>query len=296
MTPDVASLLKYLSVPDFRYRDAHARPARRAHERPARAGLNIFALVSLVRGVGRTTLAANLTTTLGRRGLRAAAVDLDPRADLRAHFRERLDALTRSPMEVRPRLATAFHHGVKGDLSGGVDPAGGSIQAVQQGAGGAEIEWPERNVGFVPLVLDHASTVEAAWDCDAVVLDTAAGASDAVEQALAEADEVIIVARPNRENVNAVHATEALLARYRMRSWRRTRARYLINRFDGRRPADRVALAELRHLLGPRLVPTAIQDDTAVPEALVEGRCIEDFAPGSQVVSDLQAVARELAP
>ncbi len=261
MAPDVSSLLKHLGVPGFRYRDAHARPARRAHERPARTGLTIFALVSLVRGVGRTTLAANLATTLGRRGLRAAAVDLDPRADLRAHFSARLTAAPQA----------------EGELSTG-------------------IEWPERTVGFVPHVQDHASALEAAWDCDAVVLDTAAGASDAVEQALAEADEVVIVCRPNRECLDAVKATEALLARCRMRSWRRTRARYLVNRFDGRRPADRAALGDLRRLLGARLISPAVQEDCAVPEALAAGLCIQDLVPGSQVVADLQAIAQELTP
>ena len=260
MAPDIVNLLRHLRVAGLRYRDLHARPARRARERPPRSGVAILALVSLVRGVGRTTLAANLATTLGRRGLRAAAVDLDPRADLRAHFAARLDLV----------------------------PAG---QAEQP-----EIEWPERAVGFVPHLDDHASAVEAAWDCDAVVIDTAAGPSDAVEQALAEADEVVVVGRPDRESVDAVPATEDLLARCRMRSWRRSRALYLVNRFDGRRPADRQALAALRAMLGPRLLSPTVQEDAAVPAALQAGRCIEDAAPGSQVVADLQALAGLLLP
>jgi cellulose synthase operon protein YhjQ len=262
MAPDISTLLKHLAVPGFRYRDAHAPPARRAHERSARAGVAIFALVSLVRGVGRTTLAANLATVLGRRGLRAAAVDLDPRGDLRSHFAARLTAPTQAP---RAALAP-------------------------------EIFWPERSVGFVPHLQDHASAVEAAWDCDAVVLDTAAGVSDAVEQALAEADEVLIVCRPNPACLDAVKDTEALLARCRMRSWRRTRARYLVNRFDGRRPADRAALGVLRGLLGARLISPAVQDDSAVPAALAAGLSIEDAAEGSQAVADLRSLAQELVP
>ena len=258
MAPDIASLLQFLGVPGFRYRDAHARPARRSHERPPRAGVTIFALVSLVRGVGRTTLAANLATALGRAGVRAASVDLDPRGDLRTHFRDRLDG-----------------------LEAGDEPDAG-------------ISWPERNVGFVPRKGDHASAVEAAWDCDAVVLDTAAGESDAVEQALAEADEVLIIARPDARCLDAVPATEALLARCRMRSWRRTRARYLVNRFDGRRPQDRAALSALRRTLGPRLLSPVVQEDAAVQQALAAGRCIEDLAPGSQVVADLRLLAAGL--
>lgn len=252
MAPDVVNLLRSLRVPGFRYRDARARPVRRATE--PRAGVTILALVSLVRGVGRSTLAANLATTLGRRGLRAAAVDLDPRGGLRAHFSERLAA---------------------------------------QGAP-AEIEWVEPGVGFVPHLDDHASAVEAAWDCDAVVLDTAAGQSDAVEQALAEADEVAIVMRPDSASLAAVGPTEDLLGRFRMRSWRRSRARYVVNRFDGRRAADREALSALRRLVGPRLIAPVIQEDAAVSQAVAAGRCIADSSPASQVVADLSALAQEL--
>ncbi len=278
MAPDVSNLLRYLRVPELRYRDAHARPARRAHERPPRAGVTILALVSLVRGVGRTTLAANLATSLGRRGLRAAAIDLDPRADLRSHFRDRLDAAPRAPFTSDALFRPLTH--ARLDAPGA----------------GLEIEWPERTVGFVSHGADHASAVEAAWDCDVAVLDTGAGASDTVEQALAEADEVIVVARPDRESLDAVRPTEALLARCRMRSWRRTRARYLVNQFDGRRAIDRQSLAALRAILGPRLLWPAVQEDVAVREALAAGRCIEDVAKGSQVVADLQVLAQELLP
>jgi cellulose biosynthesis protein BcsQ len=132
--------------------------------------------------------------------------------------------------------------------------------------------------------------------CEVAVLDTPAdGSSDLMQQALAEADDVIVVVRPDARSLSTVRAMEELLGRVR-RAWRRRRARYLVNRFDGRRQLDRDAVASLRRSLGARLLPTLVQEDEAVRVAFASGRSVEEVAPGSQVVADLQALARELLP
>jgi cellulose biosynthesis protein BcsQ len=258
MAPDVAHLLRFLRVPAFRYRDLHSRvaSASRARRATARGGLTILALVSLVQGVGRTTLAALLAARLARRGVRAVALDLDPLGQLADQFRGR-GRLDLPPDE----------------------------QSV--------VEWLEPCCGYVSFGHDPASVIDAG-NCDVLLLDTPAGTSIQVEQVLVEADEVLIVARPDRASLEAVKATEELLTRPRLRSWRRSRARYLVNRFDGRRARDRDALALLRHSLGARLLPRPVQEDEAVRAALVSGRRLEELAPESQVIADLDAIAEEL--
>ena len=79
-----------------------------------------------------------------------------------------------------------------------------------------------------------------------------------------------------------------------MRSWRKPRARWLINAFDGRRRADREALAAMRRSLRPRVLATVVQEDRALHDAFLARRLVHDVAPGSQVVADLDALAREL--
>jgi chromosome partitioning protein len=259
MAPDVARLLRALRVPDFRYRDlhAHAGPAEGPPRRARRTGLSIVAIASLRRGAGRTTLAANLATAAGRRGVRAAAVDLDPRDELRLHFR--------------------------------AQPAAPLAEGL--------VQWTERSVGYVPFGRDPAGVIETLADESGVVfLDTPSEPSSTLEQALAEADEVLVAVRADRDAAETVRETEALLARWRRPAWRRTRARYLLNHFDGRRRADRESLSALREVVGNRAIVPAVQQDEAVRAALARGRCVQDEAPGSQVVADLDAIASDLAP
>jgi cellulose biosynthesis protein BcsQ len=87
---------------------------------------------------------------------------------------------------------------------------------------------------------------------------------------------------------------EALLVRTRMRSWRKPRARWLINAFDGRRRTDRESLAQMRRALGARVLEIVVQEDRALRDAFLARKLVHDTAPASQVVADLDALAREL--
>jgi cellulose biosynthesis protein BcsQ len=253
MSPDVQQLLRVVRVPGFRYRELGA-PARRPATRTEapHAGVRrdfTVAVVSLVRGVGRTTVAANLAAALGRLGLSTLAVDLDPGDALRSHF-----AAARAPGAIAV-----------------------SVTCVPFGAAAS-------------AVLDALDA-----DPDAFVLDMPAGVSSALEQALGSVDEVVIVVRPDPRSLEAVPATEALLARTRLRMWRRLRARYVVNAFDGRRSADREVLARLRAQLGGRLWPVPIQADEGVRAAHAARRSLEAEVPESQVVADIAGLAADLA-
>ena len=260
MGPDISRLLRALRAPEFKYRDLQA-PIRRSRTRARapRPRLLIVAVSSLDRGVGRTTLAANLAAAAGQRRERAAAVDLDPRNELRLHFR--------AQPAIAPQDADEL------------------------------VRWSERSVGYVPFGRDPAAVIEALSDRSGVVfLDTPAEASPALEQALAEADEVLVPVRAESAAAEKVRAIEALLARWRRPAWRRTRARYVVNLFDGRRRADRESLAQVRSLVGARLVAQPVQQDEALRVALAHGRCVQDEAPGSQVVADLEKIVDDLLP
>ena len=113
---------------------------------------------------------------------------------------------------------------------------------------------------------------------------------------LNEADELLVVARPDAACFAAIAQMEALLVRTRMLSWRKPRARWLVNAFDGRRRTDREALAAMRRALGARVLGTVIQEDRALHDAFQEHRAVRDVAPTAQVVADLDALAKELHP
>jgi cellulose biosynthesis protein BcsQ len=231
VTSDVRNLLRLLRVPGLAYRDLGAMsvaPPARTRER--REGLVTIALVSLVPGVGRTVLCANLRDALSRAGARAGAVDLDPGGALETSF----------------------------------------------GADGRE---------------PAACIEQFAAERDVLLLDTA---SPPPEDVLIEADDVVVVARADARSLAAVGPMEELLVRTRMRSWRKSRARWLVNGFDGRRRTDRDCLAAFRRSLGGRVLATVIQEDRALRSAFAVRKVLRQVAPSSQVVRDLDALAREL--
>jgi cellulose biosynthesis protein BcsQ len=230
VTPDVRNLLRHLRVPGLAYRDFGAAVPGSIRRTQQRQGLVTVGLVSLVAGVGRTALCANLIRAFAQQGIRAGAIDFDPRGTLTATF----GAEGRDPSTCIERLAL------------------------------------ER---------------------DLLLVDTG---SPPPSDVLSETDELLVVARPDAASVAAVAQMEELLVRTRMRSWRKPQARWLINAFDGRRRADREALAAMRRALRPRVLATVVQEDRALHDAFLARRLVHDVAPGSQVVADLDALAREL--
>lgn len=118
----------------------------------------------------------------------------------------------------------------------------------------------------------------AALSCDVALLDLPAQAQ---EREIADAHEVVIVLRATDDPASM----EALLARHRP-AWRRVPARYLVNKFDARRPTDRSGLRALRARLGGRLLDPPVQGDLAWPL----------FAPQSQAAADVARLARVLVP
>ena len=132
-----------------------------------------------------------------------------------------------------------------------------------------------------------------ALERDVLLVDTG---SPPPGDVLNEADELLVVARPDAASLAAIPQMEALLVRTRMRSWRKPRARWLVNAFDGRRRSDRETLAAMRRALGPRVLGTVVQEDRALRDAFLEGRLVQEVAPAAQVVADLAALANELRP
>ena len=264
MGPDVRHLLRLLRVPEFRYRDWSwsAWPKRPlVSSRP----FTTVALVSLLHHVGRTTLCANLAAALGRAGWRTAAFDLDPSGTLGACLAK------------RPEIREI------------------GFEADDEPASAGLVHWIDQDVGFVPFGQHAGFSIELLGaECDVAGLDVPAGHGPALQQAFSEADEVVVVLRPDAESVQAVRSTEALLGRLRMHSWHRPNGRYVVNGFDARRASDRGSLAALRDLVGPRLLDPPIQEDRAVRDALALGRFVNEQAPGSQVVQDIAELARQL--
>jgi cellulose biosynthesis protein BcsQ len=264
MASDVEQLLRAVRAPAFTYREPRARgwprPGRDVAARRAPEELTI-AFVAPIAGAGRTSLAASVAYALARHGWRAVAVDLDPNDQLRRHFE-------RGARASAQRLHAEPAHAWRGEDA--------ALPA------------------WVPFG-DASSYLDAlASDPDAVILDAPAGLSSALDEALALADEVVVVIRPEPASRQAVRATDAFLARMRMRARHRFVARYVVNAFDGRRDTHRAEWAALRRVLGARVSPRPIQWDAALELARASGRDVHELAPASQVAADVESLARDL--
>jgi len=298
---DVRRLFDSIGMPQFGYRELGARTqredavarwpllgqtnrriepqelapvaTRRADAPGARC---VVALVSLGGGTGRTTIAANLAHTLAVAGHRMLAFDLDPQNQLALHFG--VDPDTRIGMgqpNVAVRDVVQF---LDRQLGAAVLPFGTLAEAAL-----AEME---ARIAEDDTWLRLRLEAFAPSDADFVLLDVPAGRGPWIRQALAVADQVIVVLAPTPASYASVPATELLLAEA-LGHRGAAEAVYLVNGFDGRSVLQRDLVGGLRAALGERVLPMTIQRDESVPEALMQRRSILQHASDSQVTADL---------
>jgi cellulose synthase operon protein YhjQ len=233
----------------------------------------VVAMVSLKGGTGRTTLCANLASTLTQAGRRVLAVDLDPQNALGAHF-------GRGPM---PEAGIA---------EGPLEPARtrGEAAAVPFGLPGdrlAAIEQTLRgDAGWLRRRLDAATPPGT----ELVLLDTPAYRSPWLQGALDVAHLALAVVTADPACYATVPALERLLAGTRHRG----AACYLVNQFDAASPVRRDVLAAMHGALPGRVVPALVHADEAVRDALGRQRTLVRDGTASQAGNDLAEVGEWL--
>jgi cellulose biosynthesis protein BcsQ len=296
--PDVSHLAESLSLDGFRYhelREGHrvepviaewqaawaqaggdplrdlAGPAPRRRPR-GRA----VAFLSPVPGAGRTTLAAAVSSALSLGGATVIALDADPA--------DRLAAALGAPGG-GPGLADA----AQGDALRPRPARGGAGVVPFGGPRAGDVNEVEARLAGAPLWLDDEVS-SLLTRVDLVVLDTAAAPSPWRAQALAAADEAIMVLRPGDDVPAQILAARGMVDEAGPR--RRPSVRWVLNAFDATWPAHRRSVGALRALLGERLLPLVHEDPVVVRAA---GGDLLEVAPESQAVADVQALANALA-
>ena len=254
------------------------RPVQTEPERPG--STLVVAVVSLAGGAGRTSVVANLTSALAQSGRRSMAFDLDPANALGLHF----------GMEVSEKLglASGLNSGqVAAYLSRFRNAAAylpfGACTGPQLAAFSEQLslkpDWVKlRLAAFVPQGTEFA------------LLDTPAYRSPLLQQALTAADQVLVLVPADAAGYSRLPAIQALLSEQLGEAAKR-RVRYLINRFDGRRPLDQAVMVTLRGFFGERLLPFALQSDDQVAEGLAHRKCLVQEASDSQTIGDFHQLA-----
>jgi len=248
----------------------------------------VIAVIGAKGGVGKTTVAANLCTTLGAAGRRVLAVDLDPQNALRFHLAN------------DPAMREACEAGLAAALAGQI----GWTQAIQPARGGVLL------LPFGAIDDEHQIDIERHladnpdWLADTlagfrlpsdalVLLDTPPGPSVYLQQALRVASITVLTVLPDAGSFATLPLVERMVDKYCTARGDFGAAMYLVNQFDAAKRLNRDVLQALRSAHGDALL-SVIHQDQAVGEALAMALDVRRHAPHSQATEDFAVAARHL--
>jgi len=241
--------------------------------------MRVVAVISPKGGVGKTTVTANLASSLARLGAVITVLDLDPQNALRLHFGMPHNDATGIAARNLPqgKWRNALH-----ESSFGVDflPYG-SVDEKQrehfEHAIRAEPDW----------LLSHLNSLGLS-ETDVVLIDTPPGPSIYLQQVLKVANIGLVVLKPDAASYSTIPSIESLIQYY-------TKGRkdflgycYVLNQMDASKQLCRDVFGMLRSSLGDRFIPTAIHRDEAVSEALACQTPVSYYAQHSSATQDVK--------
>ncbi|MDA7415671.1 cellulose biosynthesis protein BcsQ [Xenophilus arseniciresistens] len=253
--------------------------------------MQVLPVISAKGGVGKTTVAANLSTTLAELGRRVLAIDLDPQSALRLH-------LAPEPASQRGGLASvmrrernwrdAMVHGRQGVLLlpfGDLDDDG--LISLEQHLAGH------------PNWLGELLASFSLPDDTLVIVDTPPGPSVYLQQVLRLSRINIVPLLADAGSVAAAPLLEQRVARYCVPRADFIGNAYVLNQTDPGRRLNHDVQKLLRQKLGDEVLGT-VHLDPAVSEALASALPVRQYAPWSQSAQDFADCAahllRRLAP
>lgn len=228
----------------------------------------VLEIFSLAGGVGKTSLAATLCRALSARGERVLLVEATPFGTLPYYF----GACDCRPGELRTfrppasstdapiRLATVFS-----DLL--------MAESAEHGSLATEIQ---------------------AWahGANRVIVDVATGSTAAARNLSTLSPTVLVPLVPDVNSVIAAHSIDSFFQHRADVQGVETEVYYVLNQFDPSLPLHVEVSKVLRSGLGERLLPFALERNTAVSEALADGMTVMDYAPESSLAEDFTNLAK----
>jgi chromosome partitioning protein len=251
--------------------------------------MRTIAVANQKGGVGKTTVAINLSACLAKTGHRTLLVDLDPQAHCAVGLAVPEDQIELSIAEVLMP-----------------DEAGRSVQI-------AEITWEIcSRLELAPSRLDLAAfevKLSDASDRDSRLLNALQPVIDQYDfcvldcpphiglltfNALQAADEVIIPVDTGYFAMQGLGKQIETIEHLRKQTGRNLKIRILSNMYDVRTKYAREALGELRRHFGSLMLQTFINFNTKLREASSLGQPISEYEPNSMGSKDFMKLAREI--
>lgn len=238
-------------------------------------------------GVGKTTTTANLGAALACAGRKVLILDLDPQANLTAHFGVRIDPGQPSIYQAlmgQSTLADVIQPTVHDNLSlipASIDLAGAEIELVSV-------------VGRETVLRDALKTLKISrWDF--VLIDCPPSLGLLTINALTAAGGLLI---PVQAEFFALHGLSQLLATVELVRKRLNPKLQLSGILpclvDARRNLSREVLARLEESFEGQVFRTPIRNTVSLAEASGHGQTVFAYAPRSHGAADYAAFAKEV--
>lgn len=247
--------------------------------------MKVVAVVSAKGGVGKTTVAANLSCALQYGGHQVLTVDLDPQNAMRFHLGvspKHIDGTSRATLSGQPwrDVLVQTASGVFTLPYGAVNEGDRQVFEAQLDANPAWLRQGLESLGLA--------------DNDVVVLDTPPGPSTYIRQALLLADLVVIVTLPDAASYATMPMMESLVQTYCAPRDDFVDYSYVINQLDSSKQLARDVTQVMRDAFGERLIGLIHQDES-VCEALAYDQSVLDYDRQCQATQDFIDCARRIS-
>jgi cellulose synthase operon protein YhjQ len=247
--------------------------------------MKVISIVSMKGGVGKTTIAVNLATSLAQRmgKGRVSMVDFDPQNAAHWHFGS-LDST--SPGICHLAIQGQYEANTittNQDLGLDCYPFGSTTEA--------------ERAAFEKTLEKQANWLKQftqAMRCPkdgVVVIDTPSGPSTYLNQAISASDLVIVILLADPASYATVPSMESLLDDLIPLN-PNLKSVYVLNQYD---PTDLLStdiVTTLRNHLGARVAPVLVSADEAVREALAVQQSVLGYDPHGQASQDVASLAR----
>lgn len=246
----------------------------------------IVAVLSAKGGVGKTTVAANLSAALAASGRPVYLVDLDSQNAARLCFR--------TPFS--DPSGHVLQDAAGQPWSGCVSDTGFGVRCVPFGLVGepARAAFEHRVASDPDWLRAGLASLDAPPDA-LFVLDTPPGGSVFLTQVLGNAGHVIGVVLADAASYATVPTMERWFHDLRPKLPPGQRSYYLVNRMDDAKPLARDVYAALREQLGYRLLGGVVHFDGVVEEALASQLPVSAYAAESRASRDFRELGAWLA-
>jgi len=239
-----------------------------------------LAIVSYKGGVGKTTVASNLSAHLATAGLEVHAIDMDDQNALRLHF------------GVDPHETSGIAHcaSTKEWRDEGIDDDSG-VFVYPHGM----MEFPVR-ANFKESLRTQPSLLkdwlDKSFNQDAlVVIDTPPGSDVYSTQAIVAADCLLVVLNPDGASFATIGTMEELIKELNPNLLVTKKVLFLVANYNEMRELDRGVLSVMRDAYGDKVAPIIIHYDASVREALAHQKLLQDYDSDSQAHAEFSELA-----